>query len=148
MLRPLIFFKNLGWPSSVDSSLSGMLTLILGTSHYLFIRIIPPSFLIEFTGVTLANKTIQVSSVQLHKTLSARYIMRSPPEVKSLFIPVSPQFAHFPLPPTLFNITTFFLYDILCLSNMFNFSVGPIVLLSVSHNNLFFCKPKTSLKIY
>ena len=49
--------------------------------------------LIEFIGVTLVNKTIQVSSVQLNKLSSAHCTMGSLPKVNSLSISI------YPLPP-------------------------------------------------
>ena len=58
------------------------------------------SFLkIELIGMTLVNKTMQVSSIQLKRTSSAHRIVRLPPKVKSLFSLVCPLFAHLYLPP-------------------------------------------------
>ena len=44
----------------------------------------------EFIGVTLVHKTIQVSSVQLNKTSSAQCIMHPLLKVKFLSIPIYP----------------------------------------------------------
>ena len=40
--------------------------------------------LVEFTGLTLGNETIQVSSIQLNKTLPAHCIMHLWAQAKSL----------------------------------------------------------------
>ena len=56
-----------------------------------------PFFRIEFIGMTLVNRTTQVSSVRPNKTSSAYCIVHLPPKVKSLFAPTYPPFAHFHL---------------------------------------------------
>ena len=53
-------------------------------------------FLAECTGVTLVNKTIQVSSVQLSKTSCAHCVVHPSPKVKSLSPFISP-FSYLPL---------------------------------------------------
>lgn len=58
-------------------------------------------FQTEFPGVTLVNKTIWVSDVQLNKT-SSTYIMHSPSIAESLSVPIYPSFTHHHLPQTPF----------------------------------------------
>lgn len=55
-------------------------------------------FLIEFIGVKLVNKSIQVLRVQLNKTSSTNYIVCSLPQAKPLSISISPIFAYLPPP--------------------------------------------------
>ena len=62
------------------------------------------SFLIEFIGVTLVCKIIQVSSVQLNETPSSQCIVHPLPQAKSLLIPIPPTLAHLHLPPILFSV--------------------------------------------
>ena len=57
-----------------------------------------PVFFIEFISMTLVNKSIQVSSVQVNKTSSAHCIVRSLPQIRSLSVPIYPPFVHFHLP--------------------------------------------------
>ena len=45
-------------------------------------------FLIEFIGVTLVNKIIQVSEAQVYNTSSVHCTVCSPPQVKSPFITI------------------------------------------------------------
>ena len=60
------------------------------------------NFEIEFIGVTLVHKAIQVSSVQVNKTSSAHCIVHPTPQAKSHSIPILPLFAHLHLPSTHF----------------------------------------------
>ena len=62
------------------------------------------SFLIEFIGVTLVCKIIQVSSVQLNETPSSQCIVHPLPQAKYLLIPIPPTLAHLHLPPILFSV--------------------------------------------
>ena len=59
-------------------------------------------FLIEFIGVTLVHKTIQVSSVQLNKAKSSHGILCPSPQAKSLSIHIFSLFAllHLLPPPS------------------------------------------------
>ena len=48
------------------------------------------NFFVEFIGVTLVNKIIQVSSVQFSNTSSVYYIVCSTPKVKFLSLTIIP----------------------------------------------------------
>ena len=65
-------------------------------------------FGIECVGVTLVNKIIQVSSVQLNKS-SAYCIVRSAPKVQLLSIPIYPPFSLFLLPSRIENLNEAFI---------------------------------------
>ena len=66
---------------------------------YLFIYLIYLLFIIEFIGVTLVHRTIQVSCIQLNKTSSVHCIVHIEPQVKSLSGPIPPFCPH-PSTPT------------------------------------------------
>ena len=78
---------------------------------------------IEFIGLTLVHKTIQVSSVQLNKTSSVHCIVCPSPHAKSLsvlFCPTQPTSTYpppFPLP-----ITTLLSASVYCMGVFFFFA--------------------------
>ncbi|KAF6125190.1 hypothetical protein HJG60_009715 [Phyllostomus discolor] len=59
-----------------------------------FFLCMPPHFMfflfIEFIGVTLVNKMIQVSGAQFHSTSSVHCVVCSPPQVRSPSITIHP----------------------------------------------------------
>ena len=93
-------------------------------------------FFIEYIGVTLVNKTIQVSSVQLNTTSSAPCIVLSLPKVKSLPVTFCHPFALFPFLPTLFPSSNHHTLVCVCLFRIF-LTQSPILLLSDSCQSVF-----------